>query len=168
LFSRGLKLKKTFAFISLIVVAFCCVGVFAIFYIQQWQHHEYMEELMKKNINDSELTQITLKKETDNEFSSNGKMYDVVRKHKNKNGSITYLCIEDEEEEIFLKKFSLLQKKNDNPHSVLKKVFDIKYYSQNHNPSRKLIAPNIKHQFYFSSNYLFDLNKSDVQPPEVM
>ena len=69
-------MKKTFAFISLIVVAFCCVGVFAIFYIQQWQHHEYMEELMKKNINDSELTQITLKKrlnESTDQVSSGAK-----------------------------------------------------------------------------------------------
>lgn len=106
-------MKKAAKISRLVLVLFFIVllifnsgGYWAIFHIQKNSIKKEIKRKMLQKIPIEELTCLSFKSKTaeqifwieDNEFYYNGNMYDVVRTVRNKQGQITYYCINDTKE----------------------------------------------------------------------
>lgn len=103
-------MRNRIALVFFLVVAWQLVGVTSWFELSRIQIRQDIKAKIKKGVPDHELTQFTfssvevenliwLKK---NEFSLNGRLYDVVYRTTNEDGKVVLKCIDDiQEKKLF-------------------------------------------------------------------
>lgn len=104
--------------LMILLVLFQAGGFFVVFKVQQSIIRKEVKQAIKKGVDEKNLVSIFMDQNTNNEivwknsheFMLNGRMYDVVRTEK-VNGTIKYLCLDDNQETELFKK---LDKQTDN------------------------------------------------------
>ncbi len=103
-------MKKAVSFLLLILFLYSIAGIFISFKVQQFEVKKEIKLRLKKSVPKSELTLFsfhpssdeysTLQWIEDHEFRYNGKMYDIVYRSADSDGTLHFQCINDTKEEI--------------------------------------------------------------------
>ena len=159
-------MKNATVIFLLFIFTFNLGGSFLILKVQQYQLRKEIIQQIKKGISEDELTSITIFPADDHkltwkdkeEFSFNGKMYDVVHVEKSMNGATVYHCISDVQENKLIAKYNKeLQKKRKDKNNRTNSVKTVKFL-QKINPLPQKIEVAIlefsqKTNFVYSENY---------------
>ena len=176
-------LRKAFSLVLLALFLFNVVGYFITFKLVQYQVKKEVKIAMKQRISISELTAIQINKrdlsqlvwkEKNKEFYYKGELYDIV-KTEEQTESVTYYCINDEQEE---KLFANLDD-HIKTYVVLNKTNEKNSQKKNNNPLVKLyFVPPVRLLTSIESKLLQHLNLSfslislfkeiDSPPPQLV
>ncbi|MCX6183381.1 MAG: hypothetical protein NT150_15830 [Bacteroidetes bacterium] len=110
-----------------------------------------------------------LKWEDDKEFIYKENRFDVVKKTRNKDGSITYYCINDtQEKQLFANLHKLVKDKSGAENSLIKRMIEVHWIMGNSAEDKEFNFPvNLKqNNFSFAFSYQFLHSKSISSPPE--
>ncbi len=157
-----LFLKKLITILLLIILSINLLGTYGIFRYHQFRLRREIkrqikngvkeEELLIFNFEINELEKLTWTKP--NEFKIGSRFYDIVRKEINK-GLIVLFCIDDKRESILFSKLDDIVKNRANQsglQQLIKKVFQLKSYQNNHNTLFSLFTTN-NHKLYIKLKY---------------
>ena len=152
-------------------------GDFIVCCIQKHFAKEAAENLLKQALPDSELTIINLEKEKNNirweeedeEFSLHGLMYDVAKVIKTENGTFIY-CLNDEQEEAAMKKFSKAISSNTENNSNDKggkhaAKFQMSEFCFDHYEKDAITPPSVLQIFINFKNSITSITKEVNAPP---